>query len=84
MNVRLAPSWRAAAVRSLLLLGTVILIAAMIYLIDGAPTIVRKSRFDELVLFAPSLGRGLSELVTETFVLIGVTWLCRDGLKVRL
>jgi hypothetical protein len=35
--------------------------------------------------FVPTRRRDLVNLlVTETFVLIGVTWLCRDGLKVRL
>ena len=51
---------------------------------NGPPTLDRKSRFDEFKVFAPSVGRGLSELVTETLVLLGITWLCRDGLKIRL
>jgi hypothetical protein len=84
MRVRIAPSWLAATVRSLLLLGVAVIIAAVIYTTNGPPTLSRKSRFDEFVVFAPTLGRGMSELVTETLVLIGVTWLCRDGLKIRL
>ena len=70
--------------RSLLLLGAAVLIAAVMYSSNGAPTLSRKSRFDEFKVFAPSLGRGLSELITESLVLLGVTWLCRDGLKIRL
>ena len=84
MSVRLAPSWLAAAVRSLLFLGGVMLIAAVLYAANGPPTLSRKSRFDEFARFAPSLGKGVADLVTETLVLIGVTWGFRDGLKVRL
>lgn len=84
MRVRVAPSWIAAAARSLLLFGGAMLIAAVLYAANGAPTLSRKSKFDELARFAPSLGSGITDLATEALVLIGVTWLWRDGLKVRL
>lgn len=84
MRVRLAPSWLAAALRSLVFLGAALLIGGIMYATNGPPTLTRKSRFDEFVVFAPRLGRGITELATEVLVLIGVTWLCRDGLKVRL
>lgn len=84
MRIRLAPSWLAATVRSLLLCGAAMLIAAVTYSANGPPTLSRKSPFDEFKHFAPTLGGGASELVTEALVLIGVTWLCREGLKVRL
>ncbi len=84
MRIRLAPSWLSAAIRSTLLLAAAAIIAVVIYSTNGPPTLSRKSRFNELEIFAPSIGRGVSELVTETLVLIGLTWLCRDGLKIRL
>lgn len=84
MRVRLAPSWMAASLRSLLLLGAALLVGAVVYSINGAPTMSRKSKFDELERFAPSAGGGIAELATEVLVLIGVTWLCRDGLRIRL
>ena len=60
------------------------LIAAIMYSANGPPTLSRKSKFDEFAIFKPSLARGMGELVTETLVLIGLTWGFRDGLKVRL
>jgi hypothetical protein len=83
MRVRIAPSWLAATIRSLLFLGAAMMIAAVMYSTNGPPTLSRKSRFDELVIFKRSL-RGVGELLTETLVLIGATWFFRDGLKVRL
>ncbi len=84
MSVRLAPSWLAATIRSLVFLGAALLIGGIVYAANGRPTLTRKSRFDEFVVFAPRLGRGITELATETFVLIGLTWVFRDGLKIRL
>ncbi len=84
MSVRLAPSWLAATIRSLVIPGAALLIGGIMYAANGPPTLTRKSRFDEFVVVAPGLGRGITEFATETFVLIGLTWLFRDGLKIRL
>jgi hypothetical protein len=84
MRVRLAPGWLDAAVRSLLLLGAALLIAAIMYSANGPPTLSRKSKFDEFAIFNHAFGQGVGELVTETLVLIGLTWWFRDGLRVRL
>ena len=84
MRVRIAPSWLAAAFRSLVFLGAMLLVGVIIYATNGTPTLTRKSRFNEFVVFAPRLGRGITELATETFLLIGLTWFFRDGLKIRL
>jgi hypothetical protein len=84
MRVRLAPSWLAATYRSLVFLGAAVLVGGIMYATNGPPTLTRKSRFDEFVVFAPRLGRGITELATETFVLIGLTWVFRGGLKIRL
>ena len=84
MRVRLAPSWFAAIARSLLLLTAALLIGAVMYSINGEPTLSRKSKFNELVRFARKLGEGTGEVATETIVLIGVTMWFRLGMKVRL
>ena len=84
MRVRLAPSWLAATIRSLLFLVATMVIAIVLYAANGPPTLSRKSKFDEFERFAPSLWGGMADLVTESLVLIGVTVWFRLGMKVRL
>lgn len=84
MNARLAPSRRAALARSALLLAAALVVSGAMYSINGPPTAARLSPFDEFRHFAPSLGHGLADLLTQTLALLGLTWLFREGLKVRL
>ena len=84
MRVRLAPSWFAAIVRSLLLFTAAMAIAAVMYAANGPPTLSRKSKFNEFERFAPRLAGGMADIFTEALVLIGVTAWFRLGMKVRL
>lgn len=84
MNVALAPSWRHATIRTLMLLVAVAAVAGAIYLNNGAPSARRIVRQNEIARFAPTLGHGLLQLMGETGLVVLAAWIARRGLKVRL
>jgi hypothetical protein len=84
VRVVLAPNWFAAAARSLLLLGAMLLVAAIMFVAKGPTQSSRDVRRNEIVLFAPRLVEGVAQLGGEALLVIVLTWGCREGLKIRL
>lgn len=84
MNVSLAPTWRAAGARTLMIAAALAVVAGGMYLIDGPPMSSRAVRQNEIARFAPSVGRGLTQLLGETALLALATGVARLGLKIRL
>lgn len=84
MKVVLAPSWFAAAWRSLLFLGTMLLVAALMLDAKGRPQPSREVQRDEIRLFASRPISGTVQLGGEVLLLCGLTWACRGFLKIRL
>jgi hypothetical protein len=84
MNVSLAPSWRHAIARSLLLIAAVIGVTGAMYVANGAPSAMRRVRQNEIARFSPTLAHGVGQLLGETGLVVLAAWIARRGLKVRL
>jgi len=80
----LAPNWFAAAARSLLLLGAILLVAAIMLGAKGPPQSSREVRRNEIARFAPRLLPGVAQLGAQLLLVVGLTWTCRGPLKIRL
>jgi hypothetical protein len=84
VNIRLAPSWRHAAARTVMIVVATALVFGLMYRHLGAPTLRRLVRQNEIARFAPTLGHGLLQLLGETSLVVFAAWVARRGLKVRL
>ena len=84
MRVVLAPNWLVATVRSLSLLGAMLLVAAIMLGAKGPPQSSRDVRRDEIARFAPRLLPGVVDLGGQVILVVGLTWACRGALKIRL
>ena len=84
MNVSLAPSWRHAAARSLMLIAAAVGVAGAMYAANGEPSAIRRVRQNEIARFSPTLVHGVVQLLGETGLVLLATWIARRGLKVRL
>jgi hypothetical protein len=84
MNVILAPTWRAAGARTLMLAMGLAVVAGGMYLIDGPPMSSRAVHQNEIARFTPAVGRGLTQFLGETALLVFATGVARLGLKIRL
>lgn len=84
MRVVLAPNWFAAAVRSFLLLGAMLLVAVIMLGAKGPPQSSRDVRRNEIARFAPRLLPGVAEVGGQMILVVGLTWACRGALKIRL
>lgn len=84
MRVVLAPNGFAAAARSLLLLGAILLVAAVMLGANGPPQSSREVQRDEISRFAPRPLLGVAQLGGQVLLLVGLTWACRGALKIRL
>ena len=83
MKPALADAWR-VAVRTLLLLAVATLVAGGMLAINGVPSPSRRVTQNEIARFAPSIPRGLVQLLGETALVVGAAWFARRVLKVRL
>lgn len=84
MTVTLAPTWRHAARRILVLLFVALLVSAAAWLVNGAPSPERRVRQNEIARFSPSLGHGLVQLLGETGLVVVGAWIARRWLRIRL
>lgn len=84
MRVVLAPTWFTAAARSVVLLGAMLLVAAIMLRTKGPPQSSRDVRRNEIARFAPRLLPGVAELGGQLLLVVGLTWACRGALKIRL
>jgi len=84
VRVVLAPNWFAATTRSLLLLGAMLLVAAIMLGTKGPPQTSRDVRRDEIARFAPRLLPGVAHLGGQILLVVVLTWACREPLKIRL
>ncbi len=84
MRVVLAPNWLAAAARSLLLLGAMLLVAVLMLGAKGPPQSSRDVRRDEIARFAPRAVPGAAQLGGQLLLVVVLTWACRGALKIRL
>jgi membrane protein implicated in regulation of membrane protease activity len=85
MNVSLAPTWRHAAVRSLMLCVALVLVAGVMYLMLGAPTAARIVRQNEIARFAPrGVVNALGEFMGQAGLVVLAAFIARRVVKVRL
>jgi TRAP-type C4-dicarboxylate transport system permease small subunit len=84
VRVGLGPSWFAAAARSLLVLGALLLVAAIMLGAKGTPQSSRDVRRDEIAHYAPRLVAGVADLGIQMLLVVGLTWACRGPLRIRL
>lgn len=84
MKIVVAPNGFAAAARSFLVLGAMLLVAAAMFAAKGSPRSSRDVGRNEIEEFAPRLVEGVSQLGVQTLIVIVVAWGCREGLKIRL
>ena len=84
MRVVLAPSWFAAVARSLVLLGAMLLVGAVMLGAKGPPQSSRDVRRDEVARFAPEPLSGIAQLGGEMLLVVVLTWTCGGLLKIRL
>jgi hypothetical protein len=84
VRVVLAPNWFAAAVRSLLLLGAMLLVATALLAANGPPQSSRDAQRNEIARYAPRLAQGVADLGGQMLLVVVLTWGCRGGLKIRL
>jgi hypothetical protein len=59
-------------------------VTAVMFFANGPPQSSRDVRRDEIARFAPRLVQGVAQLGGETLLVVGLTWACREGLKIRL
>jgi phosphoglycerate dehydrogenase-like enzyme len=84
MNIRLAPTRRKACARLLIVVLATAFVGAAMYLANGAPSLRRKVRQNEIARFAPTVGHGLFQLFGETLLVVGAAVVARRVVKVRL
>ena len=82
--MRVTRKWFAAIVRSLFLLGAMLLVAVVMLGAKGPPQSSREVRRDEIALFASRPLPGIAQLGAEMLLVIVLTWTCRGALKIRL
>ena len=85
MNVPLAPTWRHAAVRSLLLCVALALVAGVMYLLLGAPSAVRATSQNEIARFAGrGVVNGVIDFAGQAGLVVLAAVIARRVVKVRL
>jgi hypothetical protein len=84
MNVSLAPTWRHATARIVMLLVAVVVVACTMYAMNGAPSQGRRVRQNEIARFAPTATHGLGQFLGETGLVVLAAWIAQRGLRVRL
>ncbi len=83
MSIRVAPSWREAALRTAIILVCVLAVATTTYALEGAPQHTRELHLNEVAGYAAHL-RGLQQLVPQLIALVLLAWVARRVLRVRL
>jgi len=84
VRVVFARNWFAATTRSLLLLGAMLLVAAIMLGTKGPPQTSRDVRRDEIAHFAPRLLPGVAQFGGQMLLVVVLIWACREPLKIRL
>jgi hypothetical protein len=84
VRVVLAPNGLAGAMRSGLVLGAILLVAALMLGAKGPPRSNRDVRRDEVRIFSPRPLVGIAELTKQMLLVVVLTWACRGPLRIRL
>jgi hypothetical protein len=70
--------------RAVCIAAAAVVIAVVPYLWLGQPSIAREYGRNEFRRFAPTAGHGIGQLVGETLLLVGVVYVGRRWLRIRL
>lgn len=76
--------WLRVAGRTALLLTAGLLVTGALIAILGLPSTARRYPADEIARFRPTLGHGVLQLGGEALLLIGIVYVGRRWLRMRL